>query len=243
MIIRIFFVSLFFTLIAADAKSQLLLGIGVGISNNYLNTNISNRKSSVIKSDVGYSINLPLHYQVVKWLTIETGPNFIQKNYTLARTDSLLGAYTRFKNTYIQLPLLMHVVYGNRLKIFIKAGGYIAYWISGHLKGETPNIFSVISTGYGSQVETFALSTFTEKYIFNSQRDNRIELGWIIGAGLQYKLTNKYSLFTEWSFNQSLTDQQKQYMYNQMPQYNQTSNFLIGGLYVLNRKHHVSANK
>jgi hypothetical protein len=226
---------LLFVLTFHISQAQISLGLEAGSSNDYLNTNISNRASTAINSETGYSFGLPFRYKILPWLYAGVTPNITQKDYSINRTDSLAGVYARYNNTYLQLPMMAHFVYGKRLQAFANVGIYMGYWFAGHIKGNTPNIFAVTSTNTntGQTIENFQLSAYNEKYIFDSQRDNRWELGWMAGGGLQYKLTGKYIIFWECSYYQSLTDQQKKYMVNQISQYNRTIVFSVGGLYPL----------
>lgn len=213
------------------SSAQINIGLQTGLSNNHLNTNISNRALSNINNIIGYSVGVPIRYNINDFLFIQASPNITQKNYSINRTDSLLGVYAQNNNTYLQMPLSIGFLYGKRLQVFINVGAYIGYWISGIEKGKIPNIFSVTTTGTGQQTEIFQLTTYNQNYAFNSQKDNRFEMGWLTGGGLQYKLKKKYSLVLESIYYQSLTDKQK-YMTNQIPQqYNQTFTFSIGSLY------------
>ena len=141
-------------------------------------------------------------------------PTLIQKNYSLARTDSLSGSYTKFTNSYVQVPLIIQSSFGKRLKFILNGGGYLGYWILGRISGKTPNIFSATTNGASLQNESFQLSSFDQNYAFNPQRDNRIEVGWVVGTGLQYKIIRKYYGFAKLSYYNSLTDQQKKYTIN-----------------------------
>ena len=226
----ILFLLLFFLNIFSSC-AQTLCGIEAGMSSNSLNTNIKNRTSSVIKSVIGYEVGIPIQNKIKKWLFLQSTPSFIQKNYSINRTDSLQGVFDQHNNTYFQIPLLLNFIYGNRLHFFANAGIYLGYWMMGRLKGETPNIFSVTNAGAGQQIETFQLTAYNQKYNFNSKIDNRIEFGWVAAVGLKYTFKKRIFIFLEYSYYQALTDQQKKYMINQIPQFNQTKTFSFGVSY------------
>ncbi len=217
---RLFYLSIFF-LLTHVSYSQIFLGLQGGISNNYLETNISNRASTAIKSHIGYSVSIPIMYKVNDWISFQTDPNISQKNYSINRIDSFIGIYTQYNNTYLQLPLSTSFYYGNKVQIFATLGSYFGYWLTGQEKGKIPNIFSVTTTGNGSG-ERFLLTAFDQKYQFNSQRDNRLEFGWLTGIGIQYRPKDSYNLIIECLYYQSVTDNQNNYMANQIPQYNKT---------------------
>lgn len=220
------------------SRAQFAAGIETGLSDNYLNTNISNRSYTAIRSGAGFMAGIPLHWKLKSWLFAEAVPEMLRKNYTIHRTDSLVGIYESFTNTYIQLPLSVGVSYGKCLKVFGNAGVYMGYWLSGSVKGSIPDIFSSSTNTNtdGQSSESFKLVPYHQKYFFNPKRDNRVELGWMVGLGMQYQLNLRYSLFIKGSYYQSLTDQQKAYMVQQMPQHNQTIIFSIGGMIAFSNK-------
>jgi hypothetical protein len=218
--IFLFFLLIIFT---PALKAQTALGIEAGISSSYLSTNISNRAATSIAYDIGYTINIPFQYKIKEWLYVETAPNITQKNYSINRTDSFAGNYESFLNTYLQLPIMAKFVFGKRLQWFADAGAYGGYWLSGRVQGTTPNIFNITAAGIQS-------TSYSEKYQFNNQTDNRFELGWVAGVGAQYHVTKKYMLMASARYYQSLTSQLKNYTVNEVPQYNQTFTFSIGGM-------------
>lgn len=226
---KYFFVLLIFIL-AYNAQSQSALGLEAGLSSNYLNTNIINNAASTIKPDLGFLAGFAYYFKIKKRLVGEVGTNIIQKNYSLNRTDSLTGIYESFENTYLQSPLMMRGIYGNRLKVFADIGLYGAYWFAGKVKGTIPDIFSSNSNSNinGQSRESFQLSSYNEKYKFDRKRDNRWEFGWIVGAGIQHPLNKKFSFFVKGACYQSLTDQQKRHIVNQIPKYNRTFTFSLG---------------
>ncbi len=232
---NIIFILCLLIVIANKAQAQILLGLQIGLSSNYLKTNIANRPSTTINSQTGYTIGLPFQYGLKYWLYFQALPNITQKNYTVSRTGSLQGVYQQNNNTYLQLPVSLHVIYGKRLQVFANAGGYIGYWAGGRTKGKAPNIFAVTDTvnATGQQTENFQLTAYNQKYDFNNLRDRRLELGWVVGVGLQYKPQKNYTVFIECNYYQSLTDQQKAYMINQIAQYTQTFTLSVGCLYPL----------
>jgi len=80
------------------------------------------------------------------------------------------------------------------------------------------------------------VANFGEKYKFNSLIDNRFEYGFDTGLQLDYKVNSKYSIFLDSNYYQSLTDQQKKYMINQVSKTNQTLCISIGCLFKFSTK-------
>jgi hypothetical protein len=219
-------------LTATELKAQSSLGFETGLSAGHLNTNIANRTSSEITYRLGYSIAIPFQYQLNKWLSVETDPGIQQKNYSISRTDSLSGAYTSFINTYFQLPIMAKAIlfHKKKLTFFANAGFYYGYWIAAKQKGQEPNIFTATQSNNssGQTTSTIEYSSFDQKYTINKQIDNRAEWGWIFGFGAQKQIDQKYTAYAAFRIYESLTQQQRNYMMNQIPQYNETLDLSVG---------------
>jgi hypothetical protein len=221
--------ALLFLLVISARISQAQTGIGLegGISSSYLSTNISNRVSTSISYGAGYTVNLSYQYKIKHWLYIETTPGITQKNYFINRTDSFAGIYEEFKNTYLQIPIMAKFLYGHHsFQAFADAGFYGGYWLSGRVNGVIPNILSITQDAQGNA--SIQQVSYDEKYQFNRQTDNRMEFGWVAGAGVQYHINHDYMLTASAKYYEALTNQQKDYEVNQVPQYNQTFTFSLG---------------
>ena len=126
---------LFVFLLANNVSySQIEIGLLGGVSNNLLNTNITNRASTKIDKMLGYNIEAPICYTFNNLFFVQISPNITQKNYSISRTDSLLGVYMQNNNTYFQIQAIGLVgkkkakyliffqspiqVIGNKLKFF-----------------------------------------------------------------------------------------------------------------------------
>jgi hypothetical protein len=217
------------------AKAQSSVGLEPGLTGGYLNTNLSNRESSVMAYRLGYSVAIPFEYKLNDWLSLETDPGIMQKNYSINRTDSLEGAYTSFINTYFQLPVMAKFMYGNKLKFFANAGFFYGYWLAAKERGKMPDIFSATETGNGSgqATSTIQYAGFDQKYPLNNTIDNRSELGWLVGAGVQKQFRQQYIVYASLRLYESLSQQQKNYILGQIPQYNEVLSFSMGAMYLL----------
>jgi len=217
-------------LVCFASKAQFSLGEESGVSKNHLNTNIVNRLFTENINKGGYSIGIPIQFGLCNWLSFQVVPQMTQKNYSFFRIGSFTGVRESFKNWYLQLPLMAKVSYGyKKIKGFLDLGTYGAYWISGRTYGTQPDIFHITdSLALTGQVETFTLSEYNASYSFNQKKDNRFEFGIVTGIGLTYYVTNRLSIFGEVRYYQAVTDHQKRYMFQQIPEYNQTTIFLLG---------------
>lgn len=221
-------------------QAQFSAGIEGGYNKNYLYTNTANRAFTTYNPSSGFSIGIPVQYTFSGWFSLMIDPNYSQKNYSLSRSDYYQGIYQINTNGYVQLPLITHFMFGGeRIKGFLNTGIYGAYWASGKVKGTIPNILDMDSLNNSSGNSIYNTSkpaTFNEKYQFDSRKDRRIDFGWLLGIGASYNLSEKYQLFIEGRYYQSILDQQKSYMVNQVPRYNQTYGISAGCMINLQNK-------
>jgi opacity protein-like surface antigen len=196
-----------------ESKNNLWAGISGGYSHNHLYTSVSYRPFTAYESKGGFAVGLPVVYHVADWFSLQTELSILQKNYTRLRTDYYVFGfmpYQNFRNTYLQVPLMARFSFGGKdLRGFCALGGFTGYWV-------------------GSRIEGIALDLnakpyeYNKKHIFDSRRDNRLEYGFLVGFGLEYKYTNSCSFTLEGRYYYSTSDLQKDYMLKQNPRYNNT---------------------
>lgn len=238
MCVKVTVTAAFLFLFSLSAHSQISVGLEGGWDNNRLHTSTGYRSFSKYERVDGFSIGIPVQYQLFDWLSVQTGVTYIQKNYKWSRTHYFAGVYQKSTNNYLQIPLMAHLSFGgSKLRGFVNAGGYAGYWISGKVKGVSFEPYNATDADKYGALNDYQSYSYNEKYAFNSQKDRRIELGWLLGGGLSYLLCKKYQVFAEYRYQYALTDQQKNYMIaGQIPRYNETGIVQIGCLYKLGRK-------
>lgn len=214
--------------------AQFSVGIEGGYNKNYLITNNANRPFTNYKPLSSFTIGIPVQYQIADWFAVEADPTFIQKNYRQERSAFFSGVFQNNYNTYVQLPLMAHFMFGgNRLKGFTNVGLYGAYWMASTVKGVMPNILNNVdnNTATNSIYDYNNPYNYNEKYTFDNRKDNRLEIGWLAGLGIGYDVTSHINVFAEGRLLYGFTDQQKAYETNQMPRYNTTMGINAGVLY------------
>ena len=228
------FISFLLSLLVVSfaGKAQFSVGVSGGYSNNHLNTDISNRVYTTNTNGNGFSADLQINYNLSNRISLQSGLGLVQKNYSFIRTGDYQGVFETFTNTYLQLPLTARVkiLEKKKLRILFNIGVYEAYWTFAHVHGATPNILNSTNStnSSGQMVQYTNIDNYSEKYQFNTIKDNRFEFGLTAGISIQYAINNKYSIFIEPDYYQSLTDQQKKYMINQIPNINQTFRVSMG---------------
>ena len=227
---------LFKAVLSTSLQAQIAIGLSAGITNNYIKTNINSLSYTKNQSENGLIIGVPIQYTINTSFFFKTSFIFLQKNYAYIRTSSYTGIYTKFNNTYVQLPVMAGWVYGHKkIKGEVLAGAYGAYWLQARIKGKIPNIYSVTDSinSNGQTTETFGLSSFNKKYSFDAHKDKRFEFGLAAGLGCSYAINAGNYLTIEANYFHSLTDQQKNYMVTQQQRFNQTLTVCVGYRYQL----------
>ncbi len=239
-VIRLLVLCTAFLFYLQGASAQLSVGVEGGYNKNYLVTNNANRAFTNYVPMNGFNVGLPVQYQVNDWLALAAVPAYMQKNYRQERSSFFEGVYQNNYNGYIQLPVTARILFGgDRLKGFVDGGVYGAYWMSSKIKGVNSNILDVTSDTTSASASIFDFQkpySYNEKYSFDNKKDNRIEFGWVAGLGAAYEITEQFGIFAEGRIFYSFTDQQKNYMINQVPRYNTTYGVSIGVMYHLNTK-------
>jgi hypothetical protein len=216
----------FILLCGLPGRSQWLVGVEGGPNMNYLTTSNASEPFTNYDGMKGWNIGIPVGYRFFDWLTLQTAPTYIQKNYNIVRTGFFTGVYQKNYNTYLQLPLTARFSFGGKeLRGFVDLGGYAAYWKSGRIKGVEADILNQVDTAYQTVNPTSILGenygySYNQAYTFNSTRDNRLELGLIGGAGISYELDQTYTFYVEGRYFRAMTDQEKHYELSQAPRYN-----------------------
>jgi len=211
------------------AEGQLYIGIEGGANRNYLVTNTSDKPFFDYEPSYGYSFGLPVRYAFpsLSWFGgIQAVPTFVQKNYRMQRSGYYEPMYQQTDNNYLQLPLMAQFRFGGQINKtqslhgILNLGGYGAYWMNSHIKGRAL-----------SPMDPSNYQSFDEAYEFQDEKDNRFEWGGLAGVGLQYMPNKKFVITAEGRYTPSFTDQQKAYMENQTPRYNDTYSLLLGVQY------------
>ncbi len=212
------------------------VGLSAGYTRNSLTTDLGNRSSTRNYPVNGFQVAVPMQYHVNEWFAVQLDLSYIQKNYAIRRTAGFRGVESELKNGFIKAPLMAHFSFGEQdLRGFLNLGGFAEYWINSRIKGTNLDLFTdrITDQDEGSHdvFDFFDLTPFDERVSFDSKRDRRWQLGLLAGVGVEYRVAEKYKVFTEARYYYSVTDLQKNYMINQIPRYNNTIGVQVGVLY------------
>jgi hypothetical protein len=220
-----------------SGHAQWYVSIEAGCSSNLLDKDLSSISSTQNKHGNGIQLAMGAIYTISPAFNLNMNVGYIQKNSSLIRTGIYEGGFTNQHNGYVHLPITLHWNGYKYKKIILQlyTGGYAAYWMYGQTSGKIPNLYNswneIDENGQVSQ--KISLESYSEKYRFNSTKDRRIEWGWLAGAGINYQICHRYSLFSHFSYLQAITPQQKTDNNNQSGAFNKTIAASIGCLYRL----------
>jgi len=214
-----------------STNSQTAIGVFGGYTANIIHGYAVNTIIAKLKAASGYTAGLNIKIRASTHINIHVTPSIITKNYSIVRKDVLLkNVYENVYNTYIQLPVTANYTYSSeRLKGYIGAGFFTAYWLHKQQKGRLPDIFSTSDVIANNQLtESLTLVNFNKTYKFDNRKDNRIEFGYTATVGAEYLLNSILSICLNIQYFNTLTDQQKKYMVSQIARQNRTLCFCIG---------------
>lgn len=145
------------------------------------------------------------------WLAVRTDVNITEKNHRQYRTSEMSGTNYDTKNIYLQMPVMASFSFGaEKLRGFLNLGVYGGYWLKSHQKGTFMNRYSY---------ETYEID---ESVDFNSDRDQRLDCGFVGGIGVECRFARKWAAQVETRCYYSTTSTQKDYMQLKDPKYNTT---------------------
>jgi hypothetical protein len=171
----------------------------------------------------GWTVGIPVRYQIFTWLGVQVEPTFITKNYSMHQTGAHNKLYDEYTNSFVDFPILLHFklnIMNTGLSLFANGGGFLGFWAAAHQKGK---VFTNTGGGGGT-------SDYEEDHAFDDRYDNRFDGGLLVGLGVQYDL-KPVSFYIEGRYNYSLTDLHKQMQRNQIPYMNDTWTVQAGVLF------------
>ena len=212
--------------IIKSLNAQYSIGVFSGYTNNHLHTNISNRLLTENKNGNSFSTGLIFKYAYKNKIQLLTELDLLQKNYSFVRKGIYEGIFANYRNTYLQLPVIIEykLLQNSKWELWVDVGFFVSYWVDGNIKGVISNVFdsyyAVDATGVMTNYLRF--TDYSQKYTFSHLKDNRFEAGPLVGITSMYQLNNRYSFFVNTRFYLSIISQQKNYSISQIMQYNQT---------------------
>lgn len=207
------------TCLTASAQGWRL-GVTAGADYNTYSMDMQYMNDFRTKGRWGATIGVSGQYNFTDWFGLRADLNWTQKNYRKYRTVLNMVDY-KYRNNYLQLPVMASFSFGGqKLRGFCNTGIYGGYWMN--------------SSRWGTDYNNFSNKTydFSEKQEFDSDRDQRMDFGFVGGAGMEYRFAKHWAAQVELRYYYSIISQQKQYMHVKDYRYNGTTAIQFGGYYI-----------
>ena len=183
----------------------------VGLSAGYVYSSISTdtgyKTGQSYAPGHGFSISIPMVFQVHDNIGIETGIDFVQKNFKSSYISvSLSGTMQTYEtniNSYIELPLALSLSLTNgRLSATLGAGGYFGFWAASYREGKTQGSSMSLDGEKGDFGYYSGYHEFSDRY------DSRFAFGLLFRSSLEYRL-DSVVLMLRLSYRMGITDMRK----------------------------------
>ena len=157
-----------------------------------------------VKGNVGFSLGLCADYNINERYTVFSGLSLdwrggslaVKDKDTIIKQDYIYKNEVNYKQQYLTIPigLKMKAAQFDKLKIFAQTGLDLAFLLS-----QKGNI-----TSYASPT---AVAVNQEKVKLGSlAKSTPINIGWMLGAGAEYEITDKNSVFFTVLYRNGFTD-------------------------------------
>lgn len=199
-------------LVAAPSRAQLRLGAALGGAWNHYTIDTHYMEDWHYQSWWGGTAGISAQYGFNDWLAVRSDLVWTQKNHRQRRSGVLAGTDFTTVNDYVQIPVLASMSFGGKtVRGFMNVGAYGAYWAASRLEG---NIAVILFDS-----DLFPVDGPVE---FNSERDQRLDLGAAGGAGVECRFSRHWAVQMEGRLYYSCLSSQKDYMRIKDPKYNTT---------------------
>ena len=215
---------------ALPCMAQWKVGVEGGVVHNTVLASKCYDYDRHYRGNTGVIIGVPVRYDFQDWFGLQAEVSYLAKNYTMYRSDTYMGNFYDYTNSYLNIPIYARFSFGgSKVRGYLLAGGFLGAWFESYVEGYQMRYFEtegLIYSGY----------YFDEKVSFDSRRDNRFDAGVSGAIGVEYQFAKRFSVFAEGRYLYSLTDMQKKYMLKQPTKHNSTFAFQIGFMYTITTK-------
>ena len=207
---RIIILTVLFLLLPIGLNAQWRAGVGGGFSYNTYSMDRQYMTDYTLAGMPGAHGGLIGQYSFLDWLAVRAELDYTHRNWGMYR-ESIKSLDINHLNQYILLPVMASLSWGgSSLRGFVNLGEYQGFWASAYRYGKETNSFS--RRDYD----------FSEKVQFNDEKDQRWDIGFLVGLGIEYRFARHWAVQLEGRYWHSLESQVKQYMRVKDYRYNNT---------------------
>lgn len=210
-----------FIALVTDVNAQLGIGLKGGLDFNSVTRSNSGRIDETYHSKNGLDYGLVLSYQINEWFAMRANVEMLSRSHTMKRNlNAVKGIYTDYNNQYLTVPVMADFTFGGtKVRGHFIMGGYVSYWMSANVSGNTFDIYDDIIP-------------FDEKMEFNEYH-NRVVAGVVAGPGLSCDLSDNITLELDALLYYDLMSYMKISKVSPDPRYNNTASLTLGVIYKL----------
>lgn len=180
------YLSLILSLLAlCSVNAQWRLGVEGGVTLNwhlqdygYANTMSNNLLA-------GGTAMISTQYNFNEWIGLRADLGWAQRNYVLQRTSTYKGIdnntypcsyYSKYSRHYLMFPVTMSVSFGSSaVRGYVDIGAFVGGWLGGAMQQ---------GSYYDGKLDTSSI--IEEKYVFNDNRDVRVDAGLVGRIGIVF---------------------------------------------------------
>ena len=218
-----------FPLLFAREGNSWYLGVSSGYTYDMIKTQTGYKQGLKYLGGHGFSVSVPVTYQINSFMGLSSGLSYVQKNYRFEYNyyelnDYPLNAYENVVNHYLELPLTIDFTLENGLfTTFAGFGGYVGYWVGSNRNGQARG------SSYDLAEKQGEYNYYSGSYTF-SKADNRFEAGLLFKAGLELDF-KPILIRLDLSYSLGLTDMRRNQIFNYSPLINDTLKAEVGLLW------------
>lgn len=168
-------------LISVVSEAQLRFGPQVGL--NIANASLKAEGAPSTSSKIGLSIGAIAEYSLSESMALQSGLIYSQKGYKGEMNLFIMDAKATVSISYIELPVnFKYFVPVGTTKIFLAAGPYVAFAVSGTEVAEVSSAFvDAAELGLGSTSKDLKIGSGSDDDVLGA------DFGLNIGAGAEFK--------------------------------------------------------
>ena len=215
------FIFMFFIALALNVNAQFGIGLKGGLDFNSVTRSNSGRIDETYHAKNGVDYGLVLSYQINEWFAMRANVEMLSRSHTMKRNlNDVKDIYTDYNNQYLTVPVMADFAFGGaKVRGHFMMGGYVSYWMSANVSGNTFDIYDKIIP-------------FDEKMECN-EFHNRLVAGLVAGPGLSVGLSDNISLELDALLYYDLMSYMKISKVSPDPRYNNTASLTLGVIYKL----------
>ena len=183
------------------------IGLSSGYAYSAINTDTGYKTGQSYLPGHGFTVSVPVIFQLHDSIGIETGIEFLQKNFTSGYLSATLNevneTYEKSINSYIELPLAISLTLSHdSLAASFSSGIYCGLWLTSYREGKA------LGSSISLDDKEGYFGYYSGYHEFNERYDSRYGFGLLFRSSLEYRL-DRTVLMLRLSYRLGITDMRK----------------------------------